>query len=106
MPTRLFTVETNYLPCNDNSLCQDPYNHPGTVWMFGKVWVSEAQTWVSCCVTVKNIHRRIFLAKRDFFTNIKSGEVNEDKPVSGMDLYNEFNDKVGDRLILIENCYN
>ena len=79
-------------------MCQDPYNHPGTVWMFGKVWVSEAQTWVSCCVTVKNIHRRIFLAKRDFLTNIKSGEVNEDKPVSGMDLYNEFNDKVGGQI--------
>ena len=63
--------------------------------MFGKVWVSEAQTWVSCCVTVKNIQRRIFLAKRDFFTNTKSGEVNEEKPVTGMDLYNEFNDKVG-----------
>ena len=83
------------------SLCQDPYNHPGTVWMFGKVWVSEAQTWVSCCVTVKNIHRRIFLAKREFFTNIKSGEVNEDKPVSGMDLYKEFNDKVGGQIEIL-----
>ena len=54
--------------------------------MFGKVWVGEAQSWVSCCVTVKNIHRRIFLAKRDFFTNIKTGDVNEDKPVSSEDL--------------------
>ena len=76
---------------------EDAHHHPGTVWLFGKVWVGEARTWASCCVTVKSIPRRIFLAKREFYTNTKTGEVNEDKPVSSMDLYNEFNEKIAKR---------
>eukprot|EP00090_Calanus_glacialis_P016583 TRINITY_DN25936_c0_g1_i4.p1 TRINITY_DN25936_c0_g1~~TRINITY_DN25936_c0_g1_i4.p1 ORF type:complete len:1464 (-),score=583.40 TRINITY_DN25936_c0_g1_i4:126-4448(-) len=76
---------------------EDPYKHPGTVWLFGKVCVGEAKSWVSCCVTVKNIPRRVFLAKRENWTNTKTGEVMEDKPVSTMDLYNEFNDKIAKR---------
>jgi len=78
---------------------EDPYKHPGTVWLFGKVGVGEGDTksWVSCCVTVKNIPRRVFLAKRDSWTNTKTGEVKEDQAVSPMDLYNEFNDKIAKR---------
>ena len=76
---------------------EDAYQHPGTVWLFGKVWVGEAKAWASCCVTVKTIPRRVFLAKRDFHTNTKTGEVNEDKPVTSMDLYNEFNEKIAKR---------
>ena len=68
---------------------EDPYKHPGTVWLFGKVAV-QPKKFVSCCVTVKNIPRRIYLAKRE--THSKTGE-----PVSGMDLYNEFNTKVAKR---------
>ena len=41
---------------------EDPYKHPGTVWLFGKVAV-QPRKFVSCCVTVKNIPRRIYLAK-------------------------------------------
>ena len=76
---------------------EDPYKHPGTVWLFGKVWVEQARQWVSSCVTVKNIPRRVFFAQRDFFTNTKTGDVNEDKPVTNMDLYNEVNDKITKR---------
>merc|ERR1719471_2392264 len=68
---------------------EDPFKHPGTVWLFGKVAV-QPKKFVSCCVTVKNIPRRIYLAKRE--THSKTGE-----PVSGMDLYNEFNTKVAKR---------
>jgi len=76
---------------------EDPYKHPGTVWLFGKVWVEQAQSWVSCCVTVKNIPKRVYLARRDNWTNPKTGEVKEDKAVTTMDLYNEFNDKIAKR---------
>ena len=76
---------------------EDPYKHPGTVWLFGKVWIEEAKQWMSSCVTVKNIPRRVFFAQREFSTNTKTGDVNEDKPVSNMDLYNEVNDKVTKR---------
>jgi len=81
---------------------EDPYKHPGTVWLFGKVWVEGVKSWVSCCVTVKNIPRRVYLARREFWTNPKTGEVNEDKPVTTMDLYNEFNDKIAKRYKLNE----
>ena len=76
---------------------EDPYKHPGTVWLFGKVWVEQAKQWVSSCVTVKNIPRRVFFAQRQFFTNTKTGDVNEEKPVTNMDLYNEVNDKITKR---------
>lgn len=36
----------------------------GTVFLFGKVYVENAKTFVSCCVTVKNIERRIFILPR------------------------------------------
>merc|ERR1719186_2274466 len=65
---------------------EDPYKHPGTVWLFGKVAV-QPRKFVSCCITVKNVPRRIYLAKRE--THSKTGE-----PVTGMDLYNELNNKV------------
>jgi len=78
---------------------EDPYKHPGTVWLFGKVCVGEgdAKGWVSCCVTVRNIPRRIFLAKRESMTNTKTGEVKEGQAVSTVDLYNEFNNKIAKR---------
>ena len=76
---------------------EDPYKHPGTVWLFGKVYVEQAKQFVSACVTVKNIPRRVFFVQREFSTNTKTGEVDEDKPVTNIDLYNEVNDKITKR---------
>ena len=40
-------------------------NHfTGIVYLFGKVWIESAKAYVSCCVTVKNIERCIFLLPR------------------------------------------
>ena len=36
----------------------------GIVYLFGKVWIESAKTYVSCCVAVKNIERKIFLLPR------------------------------------------
>ena len=44
---------------------EDPYKVPGTVWLFGKVYVEKAKTHVSCCLRVNNIPRRVFLLKRE-----------------------------------------
>jgi DNA polymerase alpha subunit A len=41
------------------------FKQPGVVYLFGKVWIESAKTHVSCCVTVKNIERRIFLLPRE-----------------------------------------
>lgn len=37
----------------------------GVVFLFGKVWIESAQSYVSCCVTVKNIERTIYLLPRE-----------------------------------------
>jgi len=78
---------------------EDAYKHPGTVWLFGKVSVGggDNKKWVSCCVTVKNIPRRVFLAKREHKVNTKSGEISASELVGPMDLYNEFNNKIAKR---------
>ncbi|XP_014838997.1 PREDICTED: DNA polymerase alpha catalytic subunit isoform X1 [Poecilia mexicana] len=70
---------------------EDPYNQPGVVYLFGKVWIESAQSYVSCCVTVKNIDRTMYLLPREFKTNPKTGEVS-DQPVGMMDVYQEFNE--------------
>lgn len=70
---------------------EDPYSQPGVVYLFGKVWIESAQCHVSCCVTVKNIERTMYLLPREFRVNPKTGEAS-DTPVGMMDVYQEFND--------------
>uniref|UniRef100_A0A3P9JM83 DNA polymerase n=1 Tax=Oryzias latipes TaxID=8090 RepID=A0A3P9JM83_ORYLA len=70
---------------------EDPYNQPGVVYLFGKVWIQSAKSHVSCCVTVKNIERTIYLLPREYKTNPKTGEVSGE-PVGMMDVYQEFSE--------------
>ncbi|XP_063979720.1 DNA polymerase alpha catalytic subunit [Diachasmimorpha longicaudata] len=63
---------------------EDPYRQPGVVHLFGKVHLESSNTYVSCCVTVKNIPRRIYVLPRE---TLSSGE-----PNSMMNVYTEFND--------------
>lgn len=53
---------------------EDPYLQPGTVYLFGKIYIESAQSYVSCCVSVKNIEKHIYVLPRDTViqsTNIK-----------------------------------
>ncbi|XP_056289495.1 DNA polymerase alpha catalytic subunit isoform X2 [Pseudoliparis swirei] len=70
---------------------EDPYNKPGVVYLFGKVWIESAQSHVSCCVTVKNIERTMYFLPREYKINTKTEEVT-DTPVGIMDVYQEFNE--------------
>lgn len=70
---------------------EDQYSRPGVVFLFGKVWIESAKCHVSCCVTVKNIERTMYLLPREFKVNPKTGEAS-DTPVGMMDVYQEFND--------------
>lgn len=36
-------------------------NFLGIVYLFGKVWIEKVKVYVSCCVIVKNIERRIYV---------------------------------------------
>ena len=82
---------------------EDAMKHPGVVWLFGKVWIESANSFVSCCLTVKNIPRRIYLTKREIFCDAKTGQpLPGDKEVTSMDLYNEFNSKIAKRYKIME----
>lgn len=69
---------------------EDQYNQPGVVYLFGKVWIESAKTYVSCCVAVKNIERTMYFLPRENKVNLQTGEVT-DVPVGMMDVYQEFN---------------
>ncbi|XP_068086405.1 DNA polymerase alpha catalytic subunit [Anabrus simplex] len=73
---------------------EDPWKQPGTVFLFGKVWIETAKAHVSCCVTVKNIDRRIFLLPRE--------ETEDGKEVSIMDVYQEFNEKIAAQFNILQ----
>ena len=45
---------------------EDPYKQPGVVYLFGKVYVDSLKEYVSCCVAVKNIPRRVYLLPREY----------------------------------------
>nr|XP_048719303.1 DNA polymerase alpha catalytic subunit isoform X1 [Caretta caretta] len=72
---------------------EDQYSQPGVVFLFGKVWIESAETYVSCCVTVKNIERTIYLLPREMQMDLTSGKEMEN-PVTMMNVYQEFNDQI------------
>ncbi|XP_044179976.1 DNA polymerase alpha catalytic subunit-like isoform X2 [Acropora millepora] len=71
---------------------EDRLKQPGTVYLFGKVWIESAKAFVSCSVAVKNIERQIFILPRDKKREVDGSET--DKPVEFIDVYQEFNDKI------------
>lgn len=40
------------------------------VYLFGKVWIESAKSHVSCCVTVRNIERTVYLLPREYVSNL------------------------------------
>lgn len=75
---------------------EEMFSQPGTVYLFGKVWIESAKAYVSCCVAVKNIERRIFLLPREQRLNLKTNE-SFGKPLTMADVYEEFNSKISDK---------
>ncbi|ETE64292.1 DNA polymerase alpha catalytic subunit, partial [Ophiophagus hannah] len=75
---------------------EDQYKQPGVVFLFGKVWIQSAQSYVSCCVTVKNIERTIYLLPRESRIELIS-EKETMIPVTMMDIYQEFNDQIAEK---------
>ena len=66
----------------------DYYKHPGTVWLFGKVYIESAKSYVSCCVTVKNIERQVFFCPKEECTVA--------------DVYSEFAEKISNQLKIMD----
>ncbi|GAB6021174.1 DNA polymerase alpha catalytic subunit [Chamberlinius hualienensis] len=44
---------------------EDFFKQPGVVYLFGKIWIEDQKNFVSCCVTVRNIERTIYLLPRE-----------------------------------------
>ncbi|XP_061778013.1 DNA polymerase alpha catalytic subunit isoform X1 [Nerophis ophidion] len=70
---------------------EDPYSQPGVVYLFGKVWIESAQSHTSCCVSVRNIERTMYILPRENRVNPKTEEVSN-MPVEMMDVYQEFSE--------------
>ncbi|KAK9497008.1 hypothetical protein O3M35_012802 [Rhynocoris fuscipes] len=68
---------------------EEIFTQPGTVFLFGKLFVPSAKSYVSCCVTVKNIERQIFLLPKEKKEN---GAL-----VTMSDVYEEFNTKISEK---------
>lgn len=62
---------------------------------FVPVFIESAKTYVSCCVTVKDIPRRIYLLPRQCRFDSKTN-TQTDQTVSLLDVYEEFNKKVAE----------
>ncbi|KAG9485685.1 hypothetical protein GDO78_008663 [Eleutherodactylus coqui] len=75
---------------------EDQYNQPGVVYLFGKVWIESAETYVSCCVSIKNIERTVYLLPRETRIQLPSGK-DTGVPVTMMNVYQEFNDGIADK---------
>lgn len=69
-----------YLPCG-----------PGVVYLFGKVWIESAKSYVSCCVSVKNIERTMYLLPREYVSRTLTSHLGKcpcpDKPVGRKKLH-------------------
>jgi len=44
---------------------EDVFKQPGVVFPFGKVKPVGFNTYISCCVVIKNIERRMFLLPKN-----------------------------------------
>ncbi|XP_040856089.1 DNA polymerase alpha catalytic subunit isoform X2 [Ochotona curzoniae] len=72
---------------------EDPYNQPGVVFLFGKVWIESAKTHVSCCVVVKNIERTLYFLPREMKMDLNT-EKETGVSVTMKDVYDEFDEKI------------
>ncbi|XP_041439480.1 DNA polymerase alpha catalytic subunit-like isoform X1 [Xenopus laevis] len=75
---------------------EDQYSQPGVVYLFGKVWIESADAYVSCCVSVKNIERTVYLLPRENRVQLSTGK-DTGVPVSMMHVYQEFNEAVAEK---------
>uniref|UniRef100_A0A8C5LWH3 DNA polymerase n=1 Tax=Leptobrachium leishanense TaxID=445787 RepID=A0A8C5LWH3_9ANUR len=75
---------------------EDQYSQPGVIYLFGKVWIESAAAYVSCCVSVKNIERTIYLLPRETRVQLSTGK-DIGSPVSMMHVYQEFNECIADK---------
>lgn len=50
---------------------EDQWKQPGVVYLFGKTYIESTKSYVSCCLQIKNIPRRLYLLPREFVSLIR-----------------------------------
>ncbi|XP_049887428.1 DNA polymerase alpha catalytic subunit [Pectinophora gossypiella] len=83
---------------------EDRFLKPGVVYLFGKVYANPSNKkagCLSCCLTVKNVNRQLFLLPREYKLDPVTLE-SSDQEVTMMDMYEEFNSSVASELGLKE----
>ncbi|UYV73481.1 POLA1 [Cordylochernes scorpioides] len=80
---------------------EDHLKHPGVIYLFGKVWLKEAKSHVSCCVIVRNVERKVYLLPRIKRYNLKA-KAEMDQEVTMKDVYLEFNDQIASKFNISE----
>ncbi|KAB0798439.1 hypothetical protein PPYR_09432 [Photinus pyralis] len=71
---------------------------PGEIFLFGKTYCDAVKSYVSCCVVVQNVERKIYLLPRTHVLDLHRRPT--DTPVSMIDVYHEFNNNYAPRLCL------
>ncbi|KAF5306657.1 hypothetical protein FQA39_LY08846 [Lamprigera yunnana] len=67
---------------------ENHFKRPGEIFLFGKTYSEAAKSYVSCCVIVQNIERKIYLLPRSHV--LDSDRQPTGKPVTMFDVYSEF----------------
>lgn len=78
----------------------DYLEHEGRLYFIGKTQDKKSKTWVSCCVTVENLQRNLFVLPRDYRMeeDDETGELCATDVVPSLpDVYNDF-DRVRKKL--------
>ncbi|XP_057659152.1 DNA polymerase alpha catalytic subunit [Diorhabda carinulata] len=71
---------------------EDPFKQKGTVFLFGRTYSEKTNSFVSCCVPVRNIDRRLYVLPRQYEMD-RTGVLG-DTPVTFKKMYEEFNDRI------------
>lgn len=54
---------------------EDAHRQPGAVTLYGKVQLEKPKKFVSCCLVVKNIQKRIYVLPREFVRILTKAEI-------------------------------
>ncbi|XP_057330411.1 DNA polymerase alpha catalytic subunit [Microplitis mediator] len=66
---------------------ENPYKNPGVVNLFGKIYIESLDRYESCCLSVKNIPRRIYILPKE---KIIDNDTGIERLTTMKDVYNEF----------------
>ncbi|KAF5303013.1 hypothetical protein FQR65_LT08342 [Abscondita terminalis] len=77
---------------------ENAFKRPGEIFLFGKTYCESVKSYVSCCVTIQNVERKIYLLPRTHVLDLYREPT--ETAVGMIDVYHEFNNNYAPRLSL------